>query len=120
MSSELRSNSRSHVFLPPFRFLAMLTSLLSLAMKKPVRPNLAMTGEVTLTGMVLPIGGVKEKTLAAKRSGVKHIIFPKANQPDWDELSDDVRQGLEPHFVTNYKQIYDIAFGDDESESSKQ
>eukprot|EP01025_Chloroclados_australasicus_P013034 TRINITY_DN16212_c0_g1_i1.p1 TRINITY_DN16212_c0_g1~~TRINITY_DN16212_c0_g1_i1.p1 ORF type:complete len:397 (-),score=61.58 TRINITY_DN16212_c0_g1_i1:283-1410(-) len=98
----------------------MITSLLSLAMKKPVRPNLAMTGEVTLTGMVLPIGGVKEKTLAAKRSGVKHIIFPKANQPDWDELSDDVRQGLEPHFVTNYKQIYDIAFGDDESESSKQ
>eukprot|EP01023_Acetabularia_acetabulum_P014395 TRINITY_DN17050_c0_g2_i4.p1 TRINITY_DN17050_c0_g2~~TRINITY_DN17050_c0_g2_i4.p1 ORF type:complete len:305 (-),score=63.09 TRINITY_DN17050_c0_g2_i4:210-1124(-) len=94
----------------------MITSLLSLAMKKPVRLNLAMTGEVTLTGMVLPIGGVKEKTLAAKRSGVKVIIFPKANKSDWDELSDEVKEGLEPHFVANYNEIFEIAFEYDQNQ----
>eukprot|EP01026_Neomeris_dumetosa_P047093 TRINITY_DN4033_c0_g1_i13.p1 TRINITY_DN4033_c0_g1~~TRINITY_DN4033_c0_g1_i13.p1 ORF type:complete len:825 (-),score=184.39 TRINITY_DN4033_c0_g1_i13:307-2781(-) len=91
----------------------MITSLLSLSMGKPVRRNLAMTGEVTLTGKVLPIGGVKEKTLAARRSGVEAIIFPKANQSDWDELSKEVKEGLEPHFVLNYTEIFDIAFGTD-------
>lgn len=64
----------------------MVTSLLSLALDKPVKQNLAMTGEITLTGKILPIGGVKEKTIAAKRSEVKTIIFPKDNQKDFEEL----------------------------------
>lgn len=73
---------------------AIATALLSLALARPVRPDLAMTGEVTLTGKVLPIGGVKEKTLAAKRSGVRHILFPEGNRRDWEELA-EVREGCD-------------------------
>lgn len=88
----------------------LVTALLSLALDTPVRPDLAMTGEVTLTGKILPIGGVKEKALAAKRSGIKYIIFPQGNQRDWEELGEEVKAGLEPHFVEEYKQIYELAF----------
>lgn len=88
----------------------LVTALLSLALGRPVRPDLAMTGEVTLTGKVLPIGGVKEKALASKRSGIKHVIFPKGNERDWEELTNDVKAGLEPHFVEEYSQIYELAF----------
>lgn len=88
----------------------MITSLLSLAMKKPVKKDLAMTGEVTLTGKILPIGGVKEKTIAARRSDVKTIIFPSANRRDFDELALNVKEGLDVHFVDDYAQIFEIAF----------
>ena len=88
----------------------LVTALLSLALDTPVRPDLAMTGEVTLTGKVLPIGGVKEKALAAKRSEIKNIIFPIGNKRDWEELGEEVRAGLEPHFVEEYKEIYELAF----------
>lgn len=88
----------------------LVTALLSLALDQPVRPDLAMTGEVTLTGKVLPIGGVKEKTLAARRSGIEHIIFPEGNRRDWDELEEDVRGHLKVHFVEEYKEIFDLAF----------
>ncbi|KAJ7973273.1 Lon protease-like, mitochondrial [Quillaja saponaria] len=91
----------------------MITSLLSLAMKKPVKKDLAMTGEVTLTGKILPIGGVKEKTIAARRSEVKTIIFPSANRRDFDELASNVKEGLDVHFVDDYLQIYNLAFSDD-------
>lgn len=64
----------------------MATSLLSLAMDKPLNPALAMTGELTVTGKVLRIGGLREKTVAAKRVGVKTIIFPADNMSDWLEL----------------------------------
>ncbi|RCU07999.1 endopeptidase La, partial [Acinetobacter baumannii] len=80
----------------------MITSMLSIAMKKPVRKDLAMTGEVTLTGKILPIGGVKEKTIAARRGGVKTIIFPAANRRDFDELAPNVKEGLDVHFVEDY------------------
>ncbi|KAA8536750.1 hypothetical protein F0562_029228 [Nyssa sinensis] len=73
----------------------MVTSLLSLAMKKPAKMDLAMTGEVTLTGRILPIGGVKEKTIAARWSDVKTIIFPSANRRDFDKLAPNVKAGLE-------------------------
>jgi ATP-dependent Lon protease len=87
----------------------LVTALLSLALNRPVRPDLAMTGEVTLTGKVLPIGGVKEKALAAKRSGVLHVVFPQGNKRDWEELEEEVREGLEAHFVEEYGQIFNIA-----------
>ncbi|KAK2078600.1 hypothetical protein QBZ16_003440 [Prototheca wickerhamii] len=102
---------------------AIVTALLSLAYDRPVRQDLAMTGEVTLTGKVLPIGGVKEKTLAARRSGVKHLIFPEGNRRDWDELTEasgfeigtgDVKEGLEPHFVEEYDQVFDLALPETE------
>lgn len=112
------ANSKLHLHVPagstpkdgPSAGCTMITSLLSLAMKKPVKPYLAMTGEVTLTGKILPIGGVKEKTIAARRSDVKTIIFPSANRRDFDELAPNVKEGLDVHFVDEYKQIYDLAF----------
>ena len=88
----------------------MTTSLLSLALNKPVISDVAMTGEITLTGKILKIGGVKEKSIAAKRSGVKTIIFPQANKSDWDELPEYLKEGLNPHFVSWYDEIYDIVF----------
>ncbi|XP_059648424.1 lon protease homolog 1, mitochondrial-like [Cornus florida] len=114
------ANSKLHLHVPagatpkdgPSAGCTMITSLLSLAMKKPVKKDLAMTGEVTLTGRILPIGGVKEKTIAARRSDVKTIIFPAANRRDFDELAPNVKEGLEVHFVDDYGQIFDLAFGD--------
>ncbi|RCV14628.1 hypothetical protein SETIT_2G440400v2 [Setaria italica] len=91
----------------------MITSMLSLAMGKPVKKDLAMTGEVTLTGRILPIGGVKEKTIAARRSAIKTLIFPAANKRDFDELASNVKEGLEVHFVDTYGEIYDLAFQSD-------
>lgn len=76
-----------------------------------MRPNLAMTGEVTLTGRVLPIGGVKEKLLAARRSGVTAVIFPQANQRDYDELGPELKEGIEPHFVKTYEEVFALALG---------
>ncbi|KAF8392652.1 hypothetical protein HHK36_023001 [Tetracentron sinense] len=113
------ANSKLHLHVPagatpkdgPSAGCTMITSMLSLAMKKPVKMDLAMTGEVTLTGRILPIGGVKEKTIAARRSDVKIIIFPSANKRDFDELAANVKEGLEIHFVDDYGQILDLAFG---------
>ncbi|CAL9219764.1 unnamed protein product [Arabidopsis halleri] len=114
-------NSKLHLHVPagatpkdgPSAGCTMITSLLSLALKKPVRKDLAMTGEVTLTGRILAIGGVKEKTIAARRSEVKVIIFPEANRRDFDELAENVKEGLEVHFVDEYDQIFELAFGYD-------
>ncbi|KAL9341431.1 hypothetical protein Peur_064756 [Populus x canadensis] len=118
------SNTKLHLHVPagatpkdgPSAGCTMITSFLSLAMKKPVRKDLAMTGEVTLTGKILPIGGVKEKTIAARRSEVKTIIFPSANRRDFDELSPNVKEGLDVHFVDDYGQIFELALGYDENE----
>ncbi|GLT90157.1 hypothetical protein SLE2022_081030 [Rubroshorea leprosula] len=112
------ANSKLHLHVPagatpkdgPSAGCTMITSLLSLAMKKPIRKDLAMTGEVTLTAKILPIGGVKEKTIAARRSGVKTIIFPSANKRDFDELAENVKEGLDVHFVDDYSQIFNLAF----------
>ena len=73
--------------------------------------SLALNGEITLTGKILPIGGVKEKALAAKRSGVKRVIFPVGNRRDWEELGEEVREGLDAHFVEEYSEIFELAIG---------
>ncbi|KAJ9185997.1 hypothetical protein P3X46_005557 [Hevea brasiliensis] len=117
------ANSKLHLHVPagatpkdgPSAGCTMITSLLSLAMRNPVRKDLAMTGEVTLTGKILPIGGVKEKTIVARRSEVKTIIFPSANRRDFDELAPDVKKGVDVHFVDNYSQVFDLAFGYDQN-----
>jgi len=96
----------------PSAGITMVTSLLSLAMGRPARPDVAMTGEITLTGRVLRIGGVKEKTIAAKRSGVKTLIFPAGNRADWEELSSDIREGLTVHFAETYDDVFPIVFDD--------
>lgn len=90
----------------------MVTSLLSLAMNKPVRQNVAMTGEISLTGKILPVGGIREKTIAAKRANVTCLILPEENRKDFFDLPDFIKSDLEVHFVSHYNQIYDIAFGD--------
>ncbi|KAL9248245.1 hypothetical protein vseg_021589 [Gypsophila vaccaria] len=118
------ANTKIHLHVPagatpkdgPSAGCTMITSMLSLATNKPVKKDLAMTGEVTLTGKILPIGGVKEKTIAAKRSGVKTIIFPGANRRDFDELASNVKEGLDVHFVDDYSEIYNLAFGEDKVE----
>ncbi|XP_053213531.1 lon protease homolog, mitochondrial-like [Panonychus citri] len=88
----------------------MVTALLSLALNKPVRSDLAMTGEVSLTGKVLPVGGIREKTIAAKRANVTCLILPQENRKDFDELPDFIKSNLDVHFVDDYKQVFDIAF----------
>ena len=94
----------------PSAGITMATALLSLLKKQPVIEDLGMTGELTLTGKVLPIGGLKEKLIAAKRSGVKVLIFPKDNQRDYDELPAYVKKGMQVHFVQYFDEVYRVAF----------
>ncbi|KAG5461096.1 MAG: Lon protease C-terminal proteolytic domain-containing protein, partial [Olpidium bornovanus] len=80
------------------------------ALDKPVSPVIAMTGELTLTGKVLKIGGLRDKAIAAKRSGVTTLIFPAANRADWDDLPENVREGLSGMPVDWYEDVYKIVF----------
>lgn len=90
----------------PSAGITMLTALVSLFQNRPVKERLAMTGEMTLTGQVLPIGGVKEKVLAAYRAGVNTVVLPKENQKDYmEEVPEDIRQQLTAHFVDNARQV---------------
>lgn len=88
----------------------MATALISLATKKQFPNDFAMTGELSLVGNVLPIGGLKEKSLAAKRMGLKHIIIPKHNEKDLDEIGDNIKNGLTYHSVEKFDDIMKIIF----------
>ncbi len=94
----------------PSAGITMACALYSLARSRPPRERLAMTGELTLSGLVMPIGGVKEKVIAAKRVKVSRLILPKENQPDFDELPDHVRAGITPHFVAHFDEVLKVAF----------
>lgn len=94
----------------PSAGVAITSSLISLALDKPMSKEIGMTGEISLNGKVLPIGGVKEKTMAASREGIKTLIFPKANEKDVQKLPDYIREGVEFHFVEEYKDAYDTLF----------
>lgn len=94
----------------PSAGITMAAALYSLATNRPIRPHMAMTGELTLTGKVMPIGGVKEKTIAAKRTGVKSIVFPKENRQDFEELPAHIRRGLKSHFVADFSEVVAICF----------
>ncbi|MDD2320507.1 MAG: endopeptidase La [Geobacteraceae bacterium] len=95
----------------PSAGITMTTALISMISGKPVRKKLAMTGELTLSGRVLPIGGVKEKTIAARRSGIKTLLFPEGNRKDFEELPAYLKKGLKVHFVHDYDDVYALAFG---------
>mmetsp|Transcript_37123 Transcript_37123/g.54588 ORF Transcript_37123/g.54588 Transcript_37123/m.54588 type:complete len:1044 (+) Transcript_37123:158-3289(+) len=95
----------------PSAGITMVTAMLSLAMDKPIRNDLAMTGEISLTGKVLPVGGIKEKTMAARRAGIKCLIFPEANKKDFDELPEYLKDGLEVHYADDYSKVFEVAFG---------
>ncbi|MCL2155137.1 MAG: endopeptidase La [Leptospirales bacterium] len=94
----------------PSAGITMATSLYSLAKNIPIKKNIAMTGELTVTGKVLPIGGVKEKTIAAKKAKVKTIIFPYENKKDFDELPEYIKKGLDAHFVNYFDEVLRIVF----------
>jgi ATP-dependent Lon protease len=87
----------------------MSTALVSAMSGRPVRKDVAMTGEITLRGRVLPIGGVKEKVLGAHRAGIKHIILPKDNEADIEDIPEDVRQQLDFHCVETLDEVFEIA-----------
>ncbi|XP_017042366.1 lon protease homolog, mitochondrial isoform X1 [Drosophila ficusphila] len=96
----------------PSAGITIITALVSLATGKPVRQDVAMTGEVSLKGKVLTVGGIKEKTIAARRSGVNCLILPVDNKKDFEELPSYITEGLEVHFATTYDDVYKIAFAD--------
>jgi ATP-dependent Lon protease len=87
----------------------MATALLSLMRNKIITARLVMTGELSLTGQVLPIGGLKEKTIAARRNQAKHIIIPKQNIRDLDDIPDYVKKGIEFHPVERFDEVLDLA-----------
>ena len=94
----------------PSAGLTMAAALYSLARRTPVRKGFAMTGELTLTGRIMPVGGIKEKTIAARRVKVKQLVFPSENQKDFDELPEHVRKGLHVHFVATFRDAVAILF----------
>ncbi len=83
----------------PSAGVAMVTSIASLLSRRPARPDVAMTGEITLRGKVLPVGGIKEKVLAAKRAGIRSVVLPERNQRDVEEIAPHLLKGLEIHYV---------------------
>ena len=93
----------------PSAGVTMLTSLVSSFTQRKVKKNLAMTGEITLRGQVLPVGGIKEKILAAKRSGIKDIVLSKDNKKDIYQINQDYLKGIKFHYVSNMKEVIDIA-----------
>lgn len=104
----------------PSAGVTMVTALLSLAFGIPVRSDIAMTGELTLTGKVLEIGGVKEKTIAAKRSGITNILLPKNNEKDWLELDEHIKKGVSVTFADRYDDVFLFAFQQIAKEENKE
>ena len=88
----------------------IISAFMSLAMNVPLRSDVAMTGEISLTGKVLPVGGIKEKIIAAKRVGLKCVILPNDNRKDYDELPDFITSDLEIHFASTYDDVFKIVF----------
>ncbi len=118
---ELLSKFDFHIHVPagavpkdgPSAGVAMFTSLVSLLLQRPARPDVAMTGEITLRGLVLPIGGLKEKVIAAKQAGIKMVIVPERNKKDIAELGKEVTKGLQFAYVSNTAEVLQIALGAD-------
>jgi ATP-dependent Lon protease len=88
---------------------AIVVALASLLTKKLVRSDTAMTGEISLRGRVLPVGGIKEKTLAAARSRLKQVILPEDNRKDWNEVPQEVRDKMTAHFVKHISELIALA-----------
>ena len=94
----------------PSAGITMATTFTSLLTKKIIKKNVAMTGELSLTGQVLPIGGLREKTVAARRNGIKTILFPKANLRDLDEIPEHVKKGIKFIPVSDVNEVIEFMF----------
>ncbi|MEZ7913987.1 endopeptidase La [Macellibacteroides fermentans] len=121
ISEDFFENWNVHVHVPegaipkdgPSAGVTMVTSLVSAFTQRKVKPNLAMTGEITLRGKVLPVGGIKEKILAAKRAGIKTIILCSENKKDIGEIKEEYLKGLEFHYVDDISQVIKLALLDE-------
>jgi len=117
LSPEFLAHQDLHVHVPagaipkdgPSAGVTMATAILSAARKVPVRRDIAMTGEITLSGLVLPVGGIREKSLAARRSGIKTVILPALNEPDLSELAEEIRKDMTFVPVETLEQVVAIA-----------
>ena len=96
----------------PSAGITITTAIVSLALGKAINRPLAMTGEVTLTGEVLPVGGIKEKIIAARRSGIREIILPQGCVPDFKKLPEHIKEGITFHFAKKYKDVFKVVFND--------
>ena len=127
LNSDLLNKYNIHLHVPegatpkdgPSAGIAMLTSLVSLLTQKRVKKNLAMTGEITLRGKVLPVGGIKEKILAAKRANIKEIILCHENRSDIDEIKPEYLEGLTFHYVKEMSEVLQIAITEQKVKNAK-
>ena len=128
INPEVFENWKAHIHVPegaipkdgPSAGITMITSLASAYTQRKVRPNLAMTGEITLRGKVLPVGGIREKILAAKRAGITNIILCKENQKDVDEIKPEYIKGLTFHYVRDVKEVLKLALLDEKVKNPKE
>ena len=117
IKSQVFQNYNVHIHVPegatpkdgPSAGITMLTSLVSLFTQRKVKKSIAMTGEITLRGKVLPVGGIKEKILAAKRAKIKEIVLSEGNKPDIDEINSDYLKGLKFHYVSEMREVIEVA-----------
>ena len=127
LSTDMFENYNVHIHVPegatpkdgPSAGIAMLTSLVSLYTQKKIKSKIAMTGEITLRGKVLPVGGIKEKILAAKRAKIKEIILSKQNESDVNEIKKDYLKGLTFHYVNEMSEVIDIAITNQKAKNHK-
>jgi ATP-dependent Lon protease len=117
-AKEFFSNHLIHLHVPagatpkdgPSAGITMACALYSLVTGEPPAANLAMTGELTLSGLVMPIGGVKEKVIAARRANLKTLILPEENRADYEDLSEQITKGITPHFVGSFEEARKVCF----------
>ncbi|MCC4270708.1 endopeptidase La [Marinobacter nauticus] len=102
----------------PSAGITMATALLSIARKEAPQQNLAMTGELTLTGQVLPVGGIREKVIAARRQKINNLILPEANRGDYEELPDYLKEGISVNFAKHYNDVFQVCFGNKPKQGS--
>lgn len=127
ITDEQMKSNEIHIHVPagalpkegPSAGITMATALVSALSGRPVRNDVAMTGELTLTGRVLPIGGVKEKVLGAVRAGIKEIVLPADNEADMDDLHASVRESITVHTVSDLSEVLEVALRKDEAPATK-
>lgn len=103
----------------PSAGISMTSALISLGLGKAVRKDIAMTGEITLTGEVLAVGGIREKVIAARRVGIKELILPEANRRDYEELPKHIVKGIKVHFAKRYPDVFKVLFGSKGGKSNR-